>query len=67
MHPPGINPDRYLVYAVVPLPHQRKAYLQRAVSEQEPLPYCAYIGGNGHYFMTESEMQEYIRCRLRKR
>lgn len=63
----GMNPDRYTVYAVVSLPHRRMAYLQRAVHKDEPLPFCAYIGGNSHYFKTESELQEYIRCRRRKR
>lgn len=59
----GMNPDRYTVFDVIQLPHRRKAYLQRAVKADEPMQYCAYIAGNGHYFKTEDEMREYIRCR----
>ena len=62
----GMNPDRYTVIGVVQLANRRKAYLQRAVQADEPLPYCVYVAGNGHYFKTEDEMREYIRCRRRK-
>lgn len=61
----GMNPNRYIVFDVIQLPHGRKAYLQRAVNAEEPMQYCVYIAGNGHYFKTEDEMQEYIRCRKR--
>ena len=63
----GINPDRYAVFDVVKLPRRRTAYLQRALKASEPLQFCAYIAGNGHYFRTLTEMQEYIRCRRLKR
>lgn len=59
-----MNPDRYTVFDVVQLPKRRTAYLQKAVKTDEPLPYCAYIAGNGDYFKTECEMREYLRCRL---
>lgn len=61
----GMNPNRYIVFDVIQLPHRRKAYLQRAVNAEEPRQYCVYIAGNGHYFKTEDEMREYIRCRKR--
>lgn len=62
----GMNPERYAVFEVIQLANRRKAYLQRAVQADEPFAYCVYIAGNGHYFKTEDEMQEYIRCRRRK-
>lgn len=61
----GMNHNRYIVFDVIQLPHRRKAYLQRAVNAEEPMQYCVYIAGNGHYFKTEDEMREYIRCRKR--
>lgn len=60
-----MNHYRYIVFDVIQLPHRRKAYLQRAVNAEEPMQYCVYIAGNGHYFKTEDEMREYIRCRKR--
>lgn len=60
-----MNPNRYIVLEVIQLPHRRKAYLQRAVNAEEPMQYCVYIAGNGHYFKTEDEMREYVRCRKR--
>ena len=48
-----------------PLPFNEE--LQRAVKAEEPLQYCAYIAGNGHYFKTEAEMREYLSCRRRKK
>ena len=65
--PPGMNPERYIVVNVINIPNRRKAYLQRAVRVDEPLPYCVYIGGNGHYFKTEAEMLEYLQCRKKRR
>ena len=59
----GMNPERYAVFDVIQLPHRRKTYLQKAVKADEPMQYCAYIAGNGHYFKTEDEIREYIRCR----
>lgn len=59
----GMNPDRYHVYAHCRLPGGRTAFLQKAVSPDEPLPWCAYIGANGHYFKTEPEMLDYLRKR----
>lgn len=61
----GMNHNRYIVFDVIQLPQRRKAYLQRAVKADEPMQYCVYIAGNGHYFKTEDEMREYIRCRKR--
>lgn len=63
----GMNPERYAVFEVIQLAKRRKAYLQRAVKADEPLPYCAYIAGNGHYFKTEAEMMGYLSCRRRKK
>lgn len=59
----GMNPDRYAVFDVIQLTKRRKAYLQRAVQAAEPMQYCAYIAGNGHYFKTEEELTRYIQCR----
>ena len=63
----GMNPERYTVFEVIQLAKRRKAYLQRAVKAEEPLQYCVYIAGNGHYFKTEDEMREYLSCRRRKK
>lgn len=63
----GMNLDRYTVFDVIQIAKHRTAYLQRAVQADEPMQFCVYIAGNGHYFKTESEMREYIRCRRRKR
>ena len=61
----GMNPNRYIVYDEITLAKRRKAYLQRAVNPDEPMQYCLYVAGNGHYFKTEEEMQRYIACRKR--
>lgn len=63
MQPIGMNPDRYRVYGHCRLPGGRTVYLQKAVSPVEPLPYCAYIDANGHYFKTEPDMLDYLRKR----
>lgn len=63
MQPIGMNPDRYRVYGQCTLPGRRTAYLQKAVTPDEPQPWCAYIGANGHYFRTEFEMLDYLRKR----
>lgn len=59
----GMNPDRYRVYGHCRLPGRRVAFLQKAVNPAEPLPYCAYIDANGHYFKTEPAMLDYLRKR----
>ena len=59
----GMNPDRYRVYGHCRMPGGRAAYLQKAVNPEEPLPFCAYIGANGHYFKTEPDMLDYLRKR----
>lgn len=59
----GMNLTRYQICGRCKLPGGRSALLQKAVNQMEPLPYCVYIGANGHYFATEQNMLDYLKER----